>query len=71
LGKSVILSDIPVHREQINKNVHFFDPLNELQLAEILFNYKPQSEYYDYSKNKIEFAQTLYSILNEFVRQSG
>ena len=33
LSKFIVLSDLPVHREQINKNVAFFDPHNANELA--------------------------------------
>jgi glycosyltransferase involved in cell wall biosynthesis len=34
LGRFVILSDLPVHREQITTNVAFFDPYNADELAD-------------------------------------
>ena len=37
LGKTVILSDILIHREQKTTNFFFFDANNYLQLADILF----------------------------------
>lgn len=41
IGKNIILSDIPVHREQIYENVRFFDPENETELACLLMNFEP------------------------------
>lgn len=38
LGKHVILSDIPVHREQAPHNAIFFDPRNANELARILWS---------------------------------
>ena len=35
----VLLSDLKVHREQMKRNVHFFDPLDENALAVIMENY--------------------------------
>ena len=35
-GKTVVISDIPVHREQNPDNAFYFDPRNENQLADIL-----------------------------------
>ena len=63
MNKSLILSGRPVHREQINKNVRFFDPLNEMQLAQILENYYSETEFFDYSQDRIRFAETFYSIV--------
>lgn len=38
LGKHIILSDIPVHREQAPSDAIFFDPCNAEELKEILWN---------------------------------
>ena len=38
LNKFIILSDLPVHREQITSNVAFFDPHNAQILAELIVN---------------------------------
>jgi glycosyltransferase involved in cell wall biosynthesis len=69
LNKTLILSDIPVHREQISQNVDFYDPMNHCQLAEILKNYQPKFEIIDYNCNVIKFAQTFYDILTEIVEK--
>jgi glycosyltransferase involved in cell wall biosynthesis len=34
LGKFILLSDLPVHREQIDRNVAFFDPASPADLAD-------------------------------------
>jgi glycosyltransferase involved in cell wall biosynthesis len=36
LGKRLVISDIPVHREQNPDNAFYFDPKNENELADIL-----------------------------------
>lgn len=36
LGKQIILSDIPVHKEQNPKRAFYFDPHDHIQLAEIM-----------------------------------
>ena len=36
IGKTIILSDIPVHREQAPDYAHFFDPKSPVQLADSL-----------------------------------
>jgi len=36
-GKRILLSDIPIHREQNPENALFFDPMNSEQLAGMLF----------------------------------
>lgn len=37
LNKYILLSDLPVHREQIKENCSFFDPYNPNLLAELIF----------------------------------
>jgi len=63
MNQSLILSDIRVHREQIIRNVVFFEPENTVQLAKILENYKPKSEISDYKTNNIKFGETFRDIL--------
>ncbi|MGN0559357.1 MAG: glycosyltransferase family 4 protein [Acutalibacteraceae bacterium] len=38
LGKKILLSDIPVHREQMNENCVLFDPHNSRELADKILN---------------------------------
>ncbi len=65
MNQSLILSDIRVHREQINRNVDFFEPENAKQLAQILENYKPKSEISDYKTNITKFGETFRNILEQ------
>jgi glycosyltransferase involved in cell wall biosynthesis len=67
LNKFLIISDIPIHREQIKKNALFFDPLNEMELAGILEDFKSEPEFSDYTKNRTRFAEAFYSILEQTV----
>ncbi|NIJ51567.1 glycosyltransferase [Dyadobacter arcticus] len=66
MNQYILLSDIPVHREQINKNCHFFDPTSPAQLAALIKENvlsKPQIERTDYSRNIREFAYTVLNVL--------
>lgn len=66
LGKFIILSDLPVHREQINKNVAFFEPKNSKALANLLQNelVKPTVvEPIDYSNNIKDFGNKIIELL--------
>lgn len=66
LNKTVILSDIPVHREQIKSNVFFFEPLVESTLAKQLENCEGvMEEPVDYNKARRIFAETFHSILEK------
>lgn len=63
MNKFVFLSDLPVHREQINKNVCFFDPYDEDSLVEKLMTVKPTEEFFDYSKSIKMFGEDFYRAL--------
>ena len=39
MGKTILLSDIPVHREQAPARGHFFDPKNAETLAELMLKH--------------------------------
>lgn len=64
LKKHIILSDLPVHREQITKNVAFFQPENEIMLADLLENSLFVNAQVDYSENQKAFAN---DILKEII----
>ncbi len=67
LNQYIILSDIPVHQEQIQENVTFFNPHKELELSNILEKYlinKPNIKVIDYTKNQLVFAEQFIRALN-------
>lgn len=43
LDKSVLLSDIPVHREQKNEKCRLFDPHNPKELADLIAEHSGQT----------------------------
>lgn len=66
LHKYVILSDIPLHREQLTRNVSFFSPLDSKDLAnkiEQVIKKKPQLEDYDYNEDIRAFGNCFYNII--------
>lgn len=66
LNKFIILSDLPVHREQISVNVDFFDPNSAEELAEKMYKHllhPPDIVITDYSKNIKEFGKTILNAL--------
>lgn len=66
LNKHIILSDIPIHREQINLNCTFFESCNFAELSEKLIaftNTKTRDIPYDYKKNILDFKIRLQEIL--------
>lgn len=65
LNKFIFLSDLRVHKEQINHNVCFFDPYNQSDLVQKLLDIKPYVTVSDYSSNVRKFGeQFLYIIKN-------
>lgn len=66
LNKFIILSNLNVHKEQINENVHFFNPNSEKELAEIINKYsieKPKTIVLDYNNNIKEFANKFINLV--------
>ena len=63
MNKFIFLSDLPVHREQIDKNVCFFDPYDESDLVEKLVTVKPTEEYFDYSCCINQFGEDFCKVL--------
>jgi glycosyltransferase involved in cell wall biosynthesis len=67
MNQFIILSDIPVHREQISENCNFFDPHSSEQLAtkmrESVLNI-PEKVDTDYSKSIMDFSKTILSVLS-------
>lgn len=63
MNKYIFLSDLNVHREQINKNVCFFDPCNEEDLVQKLLTVSPKEEYFDYSNCIRQFGEDFYRVI--------
>lgn len=66
LNKFMILSDIPLHKEQVKRNGFFFERNNAVNLADVIekfINEKPQVEYSDYNQNISEAAQKFMKII--------
>ena len=64
LNQFIYLSDIPVHREQAQVNVSFFDPHDENDLVEKLLTVKPTKDPFDYSNNLREFGMNFLQVIN-------
>jgi len=63
MSKFVYLSDLKVHREQLNTNVCFFNPYDESDLVNKLLNIKPTEDKYDYSKSIKQFGEDFYKVI--------
>lgn len=67
INKYLILSDIPVHREQVTQNATFFNPYDETELSEKLLNaYKsaPSVVETDYNRDIHKVAKDFISIID-------
>lgn len=68
MSKFVFLSDLRVHKEQIDKNVCFFNPRDEKDLTKKLMSVSPQTEHVNYSKNVEEFGEEFVEILESLCK---
>jgi glycosyltransferase involved in cell wall biosynthesis len=67
LNHVIILSDLALHREQISNNCIFFDPLNEIDLAdkiEFSMSNSLVTAVFNNNKDRLEFAKKVVSIFN-------
>jgi hypothetical protein len=68
MGKHVLVSDIAVHREQLDGNADFFAPDDHRRLADLLRRYRdadPVVRPYDYGLRQKRFAEDLLRLLTE------
>jgi glycosyltransferase involved in cell wall biosynthesis len=63
MNKYIFLSDLNVHREQINKNVCFFNPRNEDDLVQKLLTVNPTEDYFDYSNCVRQFGEDFLKVI--------
>jgi hypothetical protein len=66
IGKHIILSNLPVHVEQIDKNVTFFDPLDENSLAGVLLSDIKAINYTEEELTK-KLEQRIITFANKFI----
>jgi glycosyltransferase involved in cell wall biosynthesis len=67
LNKNIIISNLDIHKEQINKNCMFFNPYESDELMECMekvLNGKFREVQYDYSNNVKDFGKELLTIFN-------
>lgn len=73
MNQYVILSDIGVHREQLDYNVSFFNPNNENELSDKMvdvLNGKFKSTKKDYKLNVQKFGNDFMKIINEVLKSN-
>lgn len=67
IGKHIVLSDLDVHKEQINKGVTFFDPHDSSNLAKILDELSkkyPINMEHDYTEKINKFGENFIKLIN-------
>ena len=78
-GKTILLSDIPVHREQSPDHGMYFDPLNPAALGQLMLSAleseKDKSTHYDFNSEKHihefeNFGLKFVSIVSETLKRS-
>ncbi len=68
INKHIIVSDIPVHKEQLQGNYSFFNHYNTDGLKKLIIklNHEPiENHEYDYNKNIQQFGKQFINILND------
>lgn len=68
MNQFIIASDLSVHKEQLNNNCLFFNPTNEVELAEMLASVNKtevQRVKNDYTQNINSFAEGFMKAINE------
>jgi glycosyltransferase involved in cell wall biosynthesis len=71
LGRHVLASDIAVHREQLDRNVDFFAPHDNVALAALLHRYagaEPEVRPLDYARVRMRFAEDLWRTVCDIER---
>ena len=63
MNKFIFLSDLNVHREQINQNVCFFNPHDEDDMVQKLLTVTPTEECFDYSNCVRQFGEDFYHVI--------
>ncbi|MBD3750370.1 MAG: glycosyltransferase [Sphingobacteriales bacterium] len=62
LNKFILLSNLPVHQEQIQENCYFFEPHNDLTLSELMekvLDKKVTISNFDYEQNIIQYGMDI------------
>lgn len=69
MSQRVLISDIPLHREQIGQNCTFFDPYDSIALSKLLhkdWNATIQNEAINYSEHIKSFGLKFMEIVNKY-----
>jgi hypothetical protein len=64
INKYLVLSDIPVHREQVTSNVSFFSPENHVDLADILVSIMRHK----FHLSSTSYADNVYNFADSFMK---
>jgi glycosyltransferase involved in cell wall biosynthesis len=67
INKHILVSDIALHKEQIQVNCDFFNPMDDLSLTKVMMKVldsEPQAEPYNYSLKQEQFAKDFIQIFD-------
>ena len=65
MNQNIIVSNLPVHIEQLHEKAIYFDPHDSNALAAALMQFEKKPVEFDYEKNKIKFATAFINMINE------
>jgi glycosyltransferase involved in cell wall biosynthesis len=65
MNQNIIVSDIPVHKEQLAGKTIYFDPKNSDSLVGVLKNFKKSRVEFDYRANQLKFGSEFLKIAVE------
>lgn len=70
LNQYLIVSDLDVHQEQLDRNVDFFDPADFKRLADLLAQHwerAPERELFDYRRNQRAYGERLLGVFRAMI----
>ncbi len=65
MNQDIIVSGLGVHKEQLKENAVYFDPADSNSLAMAILNFKKREVEFNYSMNRVQFANNFLSIVDE------
>lgn len=65
MNQNIIVSNLRVHREQLEAQAVYFDPASSDSLADAILHFTKMSVEFAYAANRLQFANKFLSIVNE------
>jgi glycosyltransferase involved in cell wall biosynthesis len=64
MNQNIIVSNLPVHYEQLGSNASYFDPKRSEELAERILEFEKTELAFNYIEKRIQFAQQFLALIN-------